>query len=141
MLESRRHSRGGFYREVRIPNLPKGLHLGGAFGPDLPPPRPRPAPHPLPPGRGPHPGRRDRGPARPPPVHRLSRAGPEPLPRRRPRGLRLLPPERAGPGAPTPAAPPEVGRRPRPARARDRALGGRRVAAADRRTAETGAGG
>src|SRR3954463_4169161 len=32
---------GGFYREVRIPNLPKGLHLGGAFGPDLSPPRPR----------------------------------------------------------------------------------------------------
>jgi hypothetical protein len=24
---------GGFYREVRIPNLPKGLHLGGAFWP------------------------------------------------------------------------------------------------------------
>src|SRR3982750_4383811 len=108
-------SGGGFYREVRIPNLPKGLHLGGAFGPDLPPPRPRPAPHPLPPGRGPHAGGRDRRAARPPPVHRLSRAGPEPLPRRRPRVLRLLPAERAGPGAPTPAAPPEAGRRPRPA--------------------------
>src|SRR3954447_18031367 len=24
---------GGFYREVRIPNLPKGLHLGGASWP------------------------------------------------------------------------------------------------------------
>src|SRR4051794_25501292 len=24
---------GGFYREVRIPDLPKGLHLGGAFWP------------------------------------------------------------------------------------------------------------
>src|SRR5690349_2131532 len=36
-----RAAAGGFYREVRIPNLPKGLHLGGAFGPDLPPARAR----------------------------------------------------------------------------------------------------
>src|SRR4051812_37527452 len=32
---------GGFYRGVRIPNLCRGLHLGGAFGPDLSPARPR----------------------------------------------------------------------------------------------------
>jgi hypothetical protein len=32
---------GGFYREVRIPNLCRGLPFGDAFGPDLPPPRAR----------------------------------------------------------------------------------------------------
>src|SRR5690242_2624367 len=32
---------GGFYREVRIPNLCRGLPFGDAFGPDLPPARPR----------------------------------------------------------------------------------------------------
>src|SRR5689334_10438572 len=93
---------GGFYREVRIPNLRGGLHLGGAFGPDLPPPRPRPAPHPVPPRRGRHPGRRDRPAARPPPVDHLPRAGPQPFPRRRPRVLRLLPPERPRLGAAAP---------------------------------------
>src|SRR3954454_9042755 len=81
---------GGFYREVRIPNLPKGLHLEGALGPDLPPPRP--APRPLPPRRGPPARRRDRTAARPAPVHHPPRAGPEQLPRRGPRVLRLLPP-------------------------------------------------
>ena len=81
------------------------------LGPDLPPARPRPATHPLPPRRGPHPGRRDRRPARPPPLHHLPRAGPQPLPRRRPRLLRLLPPERPGPGAATPAAASEAGHR------------------------------
>src|SRR4051812_13602343 len=64
-LRERAREAGGFYREVRIPNLGRGLHLGGALGPDLPPARPRPAPHPLPPRRGPHPGRRDRPVARP----------------------------------------------------------------------------
>src|SRR3954468_19532776 len=102
---------GGFYREVRIPNLCRGLPFGDALGPDLPPPRPRRASHPLPPGRGPHPGRRDRPAARPPPVHHPPRAGAQPLPRRRPRLLRLFPPERPGPGPPTPAAPPQAGRR------------------------------
>src|SRR3954447_20745946 len=32
-LARRQPPLGGFYREVRIPNLPKGLHLGGAFWP------------------------------------------------------------------------------------------------------------
>src|SRR3954449_4006456 len=31
--KTRPYTPGGFYREVRIPNLPKGLHLGGAFWP------------------------------------------------------------------------------------------------------------
>src|SRR3954451_16856550 len=132
---------GGFYREVRIPNLCEDLPFGDALGPELPPPRPGPAPYPLPPRRGPHPGRLDSGPARPPPFHHPPGAGAQPLPRRRPRVMRLLPPEGQGPGPPTPAAPPEAGRRPRPARARHRAPGGRLVAPADRRTAETGAGG
>src|SRR5436305_5926091 len=102
---------GGFYREVRIPNLCRGLHLGGAFGPDLPPARPRRTTHPLPPHGSPPADRRDRRAARAAPVHHLSGARPEPLPRRRPRVLRLLPPDRPGPGAPTPAAPPQAGRR------------------------------
>jgi site-specific DNA recombinase len=39
---ARRNNRvGGFYREVRIPNLCRGLPFGDALGPDLPPPRPR----------------------------------------------------------------------------------------------------
>src|SRR4051795_2170385 len=38
---------GGFYREVRIPDFRRGLHLGGAFGPDLPPARPRRTTYPL----------------------------------------------------------------------------------------------
>src|SRR5436309_1227985 len=95
---------GGFYREVRTPNLCGGLPFGDALGPDLPPPRPRPASHLVPPRRGPPAGWRDRGPARPPPVHRLPRAGARPLPRRCSRLLRLLPPERPGLGAPAPAA-------------------------------------
>src|SRR3954451_9216910 len=131
---------GGFYREVRIPNLHRGLPFGDALGPDLPPPRPGATTHALPPGRGPHPGRRDRHAARPPPVHHLPGARPPPLPRRRPRVLRLLPPERPGPGAPTPAAPPQVGHERRAARARGRALGGRLVAPADRRPAQAGSG-
>ena len=69
----------------------------------------------------------------------LPRAGAQPLPRRRPRVLRLLPPERPGPGAPTPAASPQAGRRRGLARARDRAPEGRLVAAADRRPAQAGA--
>src|SRR4051794_24772813 len=123
---------GGFYREVRIPNLCRGSPFGDAFGPDLLPPRPGPTPHPLPPRGGAHPGRRDRRPARPPPVHDLPRAGPEPLPRRRPGLPRLLPPERPGPGAPTPTAASEARGRRGLARARHRAAGGRLVAAADR---------
>src|SRR3954464_9366650 len=106
---------GGFYREVRIPDLCRGLPFGDALGPDLPPARPRPATYPLPARRGAHPGRRDRRPARPAPVHDLPRAGAPPPPRRRPRVVRLLPPERPGPGAPPPAAPPQAGGRPRPA--------------------------
>src|SRR3954463_3894439 len=31
---------GGFYHEVRIPNLCRGLPFGDALGPDLPPARP-----------------------------------------------------------------------------------------------------
>src|SRR3954449_6058282 len=123
---------GGFYREVRIPNLCRGLPFGDALGPDLPPPRPRRASHPLPYGRGPHPGRRDRPAARPPPVHDPPRARPQPLPRRRPRLLRLLPPERPGPRPPTPAARSQAGRRRGLAHPRDRAPEGRLVAAADR---------
>src|SRR3954451_10750053 len=101
---------GGFYREVRIPNLCRGLHLGGAFGPDLSPARPRRTTHPLPPHGSPPAERRDRRAARPAPVHHPSGAGPQPLPRRGSRVLRLLPPERPGPGAPTPAATSEAGR-------------------------------
>src|SRR3954452_11894569 len=96
--------------------------------------------HPLPPRGSPPADRRDRRAARPAPVHHLSGAGAQPLPRRRPGLLRLLPPERPGPGAPTPAATSEAGRRRRPAGARGRAAQGRLVAAADRRTAETGTG-
>src|SRR4051794_25343629 len=62
--------------------------------------------HPLPPHGSPPADRRDRRAARPPPVHHLSGAGAQPLPRRGPRVLRLLPPERPGPGAATPAASP-----------------------------------
>src|SRR5437763_15761447 len=127
---------GGFYREVRIPNLCRGLHLGGAFGPDLSPARPRRTTHPLPPHGSPPADRRDRRAARPAPVHHLSGAGAQPLPRRGPRVLRLLPPERPGPRPPTPAATSQAGRRRRPAGARGRAAQGRLVAAADRRTAE-----
>src|SRR3954453_17171491 len=39
--------RGGFYREVRIPNLCGDLPFGDALGPDLPPPRPGPTTHPV----------------------------------------------------------------------------------------------
>src|SRR3954449_9137752 len=131
---------GGFYREVRIPNLCGDLPFGDALGPDLPPPRPRRASHPLPYGRGQPAGRRDRRTARPPSLDDPPRAGPEPLPRRRPRLLRLLSPERPGPGAAAPAAPPQAGRRRGLARARHRAPGCRLVAPADRRTAETGTG-
>src|SRR3954449_4847740 len=131
---------GGFYREVRIPNLCRGLPFGDALGPDLPPPRPRRASHPLPPGQGPHPGRRDRPAARPPPVHHPPRAGARPLPRRRPRLLRLFPPERPGPGAPTPAAPPQAGRRRWLARARHRAPEGRLVASTNSRQAQAAGG-
>src|SRR3954467_2118874 len=67
---------GGFYREVRIPNFCRGLYLGGAFGPDLPPARPRRTTHPLPPHGSPPADRRDRRAARPAPVHHLSGAGP-----------------------------------------------------------------
>src|SRR3954454_20628219 len=132
---------GGFYREVRIPNLCGGLPFGDALGPDLPPARPRGTTHPLPPDRGPHPGRRDRRAARPAPVDRLPGAGPQPLPRRGSRVLRLLPPERPGPGAPTPATPSQAGHERRPARARGRPAQGWLVAAADRRPAEARAGG
>src|SRR3954452_19449583 len=104
--------------------------LGDALGPDLPPPRPGPTTHPVPARGGQHPGRRDRPAARPPPVHRLPRTRPEPLPRRRPGLLRLLPPERPGPGAPTPTAASEARGRRGLARARHRAAGGRLGAAA-----------
>src|SRR3954454_11358437 len=133
-------TRGGFYREVRIPNLCRGLPFGDALGPDLPSDRCRRAPHPLPPDRGPPARRRDRRPARPPPVHDLSRAGSQPLPRRRSRVLRLLPPERPGPGSTAPAAAAQAGRRRGLARARHRAPEGRLVAAADRRPAQAGSG-
>src|SRR3954451_9735420 len=103
--------KGGFYREVRIPNLCGDLPFGDALGPDLPPPRPRPAPYPLPPRRGPHPGRRDRPAARPPSLDDPPGARPQPLPRRRPRLLRLLSPERPGPGAAAPATATQAGRR------------------------------
>src|SRR4051794_3455788 len=126
----------GFYREVRIRNLCRGLPFGDALGPDLPPARPGPATHPLPAPRGPHPGRRDRRAARPPPVHHPPRAGARPLPRRRPRVLRLLPPERPGPGAS-----PRADRRRCLAGARGRAAQGWLVAAADRGAAEAGADG
>ena len=62
----------------------------------------------------------------------------QPLPRRRPRVLRLLPPHRPGPGASTPAASPQAGRRRCPAGARGRAAQGRLVAAADRGAAGSG---
>src|SRR3954447_11148911 len=131
---------GGFYREVRIPNLCGDLPFGDALGPDLPPPRPGPTTHPVPARRGPHPGRRDRPAARPPPVHRLPRTRPEPLPRRRPGFLRLLPAERAGPGATAPAAAAQAGRRRGLARARHRAPEGRLVAATNSRQAQAAGG-
>src|SRR3954464_9278995 len=133
-------SRVGSITKCEFPTFPKDCTSEAPLGPDLPPARPRPATHPLPPRRGPHPRGRDRRPARATPRHHLPRAGPEPLPRRRPRLLRLLPPERPGPGAATPAAASEARHRPRPAGARGRAAQGRLVAAADRWQAQAGSG-
>ena len=132
---------GNSDREVRIPNLRRGLPFGGASWPGPTatstsmdaapsPARSRPAPRSArsPRGSGGIPRR----------IHR--EAGPRPLPRRRPGLLRLLPPDRPGLGAPAPAAAPQAGGRRGLARARHRAPGGRLVAPADRRTAQAGSG-
>src|SRR5207245_6480474 len=114
-LERRRRPAVGSIAKCESPTFAGVCTSEALFGPDLSPARPRRTTHPLPPHGSPPADRRDRRAARPAPVHHLAGAGAQPLPRRRSRVLRLLPPERAGPGAPTPAAPPEAGRRPRPA--------------------------